>query len=110
LKTSILKIDGKTLELAYDFNLIADAEETAACNLLAALENLGDLTAKQLRGLLFAAVVSTPRLTLLEAGALIRVNTISQVTSALADAYNLTLPAPEAKPDPAAPDSETTAV
>jgi len=109
-KTSSLKIDGQTLELAYDFNLIAEAEEAAGCNLLAALENLQDLTAMQLRGLLFAAIVSTPRLTLLEAGALIRVNTISVVTTALADAYNLTLPAPEPKPEPAAPAPESSPV
>jgi len=95
-KTATLTIDGETFELAYDFNMIADAEEIAGCNLLDALEHLSAINARQLRGLLYAAVISKPRLTLLEAGALLRVDNISPITSALAEAYNLTLPdAPE---------------
>ena len=99
MKTSILKIAtsegiAKELVLAYDFNAIADAEEPAGCNLLAALESLSDIRAMQLRGLLFAAVVSTPKPTILECGELIRVDTIAPITTALADAYNLSIPIP----------------
>ena len=99
MKTSILKIAtsegiAKELVLAYDFNAIADAEEPAGCNLLAALESLSDISAMQLRGLLFAAVVSTPKPTILECGELIRVDTIAPITTALADAYNLSIPIP----------------
>ena len=101
MKTSILKIAtsegiAKELVLAYDFNAIADAEEPAGCNLLAALESLSDISAMQLRGLLFAAVVSTPKPTILECGELIRVDTIAPITTALADAYNLSIPIPPA--------------
>src|SRR5580692_7793353 len=103
MKTSKLSIDNKELLLAYDFNAIADAEESAGCNLLAALENLTNITATQLRGLLYAAIVSEPRLTLREAGDLVRVNTISVVTNALADAYNLTLAEEPAKGPAAEP-------
>ena len=109
MKTSILKIatsEGivKELVLAYDFNAIADAEEPAGCNLLAALESLSDISAMQLRGLLFAAVVSTPKPTILECGELIRVDTIAPITTALADAYNLSIPIPPpAAAAPAAP-------
>jgi hypothetical protein len=109
VKTSILKIAtsegiAKELVLAYDFNAIADAEEPAGCNLLAALESLSDISAMQLRGLLFAAVVSTPKPTILECGELIRVDTIAPITTALADAYNLSIPIPPpAAAAPAAP-------
>ena len=109
MKTSILKIAtsegiAKELVLAYDFNAIADAEEPAGCNLLAALESLSDISAMQLRGLLFAAVVSTPKPTILECGELIRVDTIAPITTALADAYNLSIPIPPpAAAAPAAP-------
>jgi len=105
VKTSTLKIKTsagieKELVLTYDFNAIAEAEEPAGCNLLAALESLSDITAMQLRGLLFAAIVSTPKPTIIECGELIRVDTIAPITTALADAYNLSLP--DAAPAPAA--------
>jgi hypothetical protein len=108
LKTFPLKINGKDLLLAYDFNAIAEAEPVAGCNLLAALEDLNNITALQLRGLLYAAVVSVAvdgknalRLTIQECGDLVRMDTIAPVTDALAEAYKLTLPAPPAKDIPA---------
>lgn len=104
MKTSILKVDGKEYALAYDFNAIADAEQSAGCNLLAALETLSNISAVQLRGLLYAAIVpepKEPRLTLLEAGMLIRVDTIAPITKALADAYMLSMPAAPVEDAPA---------
>ena len=95
-KTSTLTLAGQTFELVYDFNLIAESEEDAGCNLLEALVNLHDLTAMQLRGLLYAAIISpTPRPSILQVGALLEVDAIGPVTSALAKAYNL-----EVKTDP----------
>lgn len=98
MKTSTLTIDGKEFKLAYDFNAIADAEQFAGCNLLNALENMNDITAGQLRGLLYAAIVAawpeeskTQPPSLAAAGRLCRVDTIGVVTQALADAYMLTL-------------------
>jgi hypothetical protein len=95
VKTSTLVIDNETLTLAYDFNAIADAERIAGCNLLAALENLADISAIQLRGLLYAAIVTEPpdvRPTLVDCGNLIRLDTIAAVTMALAKAYELATP------------------
>ena len=98
MKTSTLTIDGKKYQLAYDFNCIADEEQSAGCNLLNALENMNDITAGQLRGLLYAALIAgradgerSPAPTLAEAGRLCRVDTIGIVTEALAEAYVLTL-------------------
>ena len=93
-KTVPLTINEWKMLLAYDFNAICEAEPAAGCNLLAALENLGDLTAIQLRGLLYAGIVSTPRPSIRECGAMIRVDTIGPITSALATAYNLSIVVP----------------
>lgn len=95
MKTSTLQIDGKTLALAYDFNAIADAEGPAGCNLLAALENLSDLSAQQLRGLLYAAiVVELPEVkpTVVDCGNMVRLDTIAPITMALAKAYEIATP------------------
>jgi hypothetical protein len=106
MKTAQLVLPEGTLTLAYDFNAIADAEEIAGCNLLAALENLSDISANQLRGLLYAAVTVAPpavRPTLVECGEMIRLDTIATVTMALADAYQLATPTADV---PATPDAE----
>jgi hypothetical protein len=93
-----LTIDGVEYTLEYDFNRICDAEEAAGTNLLIALERLLKLSAKQLRGLLFAAMERDgARLTLAEVGKLIRIDTVGTLTSALADAYRASLPAREPK-------------
>ena len=109
MKTSTLTIDDKKYLLAYDFNSIAEAEPVAGCNLLAALENLNAITAAQLRGLLYAAMVVTPpdpAPTLAQAGDLIRLDTIETVTLALAEAYQLSMPEPASPPDePLAPNA-----
>lgn len=87
----LLKIGDTELLLRYDFNQIAEAESVTGCNLLLALESLSKLNANQLRGLLYAAVVSEPRITLKEAGNLCRLDTISVVTMALSEAYMRTI-------------------
>ena len=95
--TSTLEVDGKTWRLTYDFNAIADAERIAECNLLAALDNLAAISAAQLRGLLYAAIVVADarlRPTLQEVGALIRIDTLAAITEALAEAYRLSMPEP----------------
>jgi hypothetical protein len=111
MKTSTLTIDGKKHLLAYDFNSIAEAEAVAGCNLLMALENLTAISAAQLRGLLYAALVVTPPdppLTLAQAGALIRLDTMEAVTFALAQAYQSSMAEPASPPasePPAAPEA-----
>lgn len=98
-----LEIDGQTLRLAYSFNAIAEAEHVAGCNLLGGLENLGDLTALQLRGLLYAALsVADPKASVEQAGALIRLDTIAPITMALAEAYRLSMPDNKPADPPAA--------
>jgi len=103
-----LALGGRTYRLAYSFNAIAEAEHLAGCNLLGGLENLENLTAIQLRGLLYAAlVVAHPTipdgdgqrpLTVEDAGLLVRLDTIGPITGALAEAYRLSMP--EKKQDP----------
>jgi hypothetical protein len=108
-----LMVDGKEYKLAYSFNAIAAAERTAGCNLLTGLESLSDLTAQQLRGLLFAALsIAHPTvkegekerlLTVEDAGQMIRLDTIAPITTSLAEAYRLSMP--EKKKDPTQADA-----
>jgi hypothetical protein len=88
-----LTINGQSFRLCYSFNAIAIAESAAGCNLLRGLESLTDLSATQLRGLLYAALlVAQPEMTVEDAGRLIRLDTINPITAALAEAYSLSLP------------------
>lgn len=100
---STLLLDGEKYKLVYNFNAIAEAEENAGCNLLGGLENLQNLTAIQLRGLLYAALgVAHPEITVTDAGRMIRLNTIAPITEALAEAYRLSMPeAKTSNPRPA---------
>lgn len=93
-----LVVDEKEYRLAYSFNSIALAEAHAGCNLLRGLESLTDLSAVQLRGLLYAALtVAHPELTIADAGNLIRLDTIGPITTALAEAYTLSMPSAKKK-------------
>jgi hypothetical protein len=108
-----LEIDGKVYQLAYDFNAIAEAEAVARAagtpiNLLQGMAAvlLNDVTAEQLRGLLWAAARKAhysltverrspkdmPKPTLLKVGALIRVDTLPDIREALLRAWNASLP------------------
>jgi len=90
-----LEIDGQTYELAWDFGAIAEAEKVTGCNLLQGVAGLltNGATAGQLLGLFYAALkVAQPDITMLEASALCRIDTIPDVTRAIARAYNASLP------------------
>lgn len=90
-----LEIDGESYKLAYDFNAIAEAEKIAECNLLQGIAGvlLNNMTAKQLRGLLYAAMgKAQPKTTLAKAGALCRIDTMPDIRDALLKAYNASLP------------------
>jgi len=102
MKKAKLTIDGVEYQVSYDFNRICEVEKSAGCNLLEALGNLMNLSAAQLRGLLFAGIeCNGQRFTLAQVGALIRVDTISAIELALAQAYRLSLPEQtEGTPDP----------
>lgn len=87
MQSSKLKIDESEFLLRYDFNNLADAESVADCNLLAALEDMGNTTGSQLRGLLFAMTrTHHPDLGLKQVGALIRMDTIGPIMKAMGDA------------------------
>jgi len=93
IQFATLTLDGQEYKLAYSFNAIAEAENRAGCNLLSGLQDLRDLNAQQLRGLLYAALsVAHPKITVEEAGDMIRLTTITTITDALAAAYILSLP------------------
>jgi len=96
-----IKIDDVELSLVYDYNQIADAEAETGTNLLMALERLGGMNAKQLRGLLYAAIQPPGKLTVREVGKLIRLDTIGLLTAAMSEAYMRTLPKYKPKELPA---------
>jgi hypothetical protein len=94
-KTATLTIDGKSYPIGYDFNEICNVEAVAQCNLLHGLQDLANLSVGQLRGLLLAGIRagdSKSTLTLQDAGNLIKINTIGDVTEAIAESIVLTLP------------------
>jgi hypothetical protein len=104
IKFSTLTVDDQEFQLCFSFNSIALAEHHANCNLLHGLENLSDLSALELRGLLYAAMtLAKPDTTIEDAAKLIRLDTIGPVTMAIAEAYSLSLPKKNTEPEPAKP-------
>jgi hypothetical protein len=90
-----LEIDGKTYRLTYDFNAIAQAEAASGCNLLQGVAGflLNTATAAQYRGLLYAALLKAhPKMSIDQAGNLVRIDTMPDIRRALAEAYNLSMP------------------
>ena len=90
-----LEIDGYTYELVYDFDAIANAEKQADCNLLHGMSAtlLNTMSAGQLRGLLWAALRRRhPKMTLADAAALCRVDTVPDIVPALAATFTAAIP------------------
>jgi hypothetical protein len=91
------EVAGFTYELEYGFNALVDAEEVTGCNLLGAMQGFssGQVTAKELRGLLYAMIVpyrgfpdkASEQLATL--GSLIRIDTISPIYEAIGEAFAL---------------------
>jgi hypothetical protein len=93
IQFATLTIDGELYKLVYSFNAIAKAEGVTGCNLLNGLLSLESLSAVHLIGLLYAALsVAHPDMTVEKAGELVRLDTISSITQALAEAYALSMP------------------
>jgi hypothetical protein len=115
IRFATLELEGQTYKLAYSFNAVAEAELVAKCNLLSGLENLHELSAIQLRGLLYAALsVAQPEITLSQAGEMIhpfttpaRAETITPISRALAEAYGLSMPEKKEDPPEAAPPAKS---
>lgn len=92
-KLTELKIDGVTHQLGFNFNDLVDAESVTGCNLMQALERAtSDLTATQLRALLYTMLVPPktappdPQELLRFVGDLLRVDTVTSVRCAIAEA------------------------
>jgi len=99
IQFATLKVGEESYPLAYSFNSIAEAEHVAGCNLLGGLENLGELSALQFRGLLYAAMkVANPKVTIEQAGELIGFGSTGVIASALAEAYRLSMPVKKQDP------------
>lgn len=93
VKFAKMALDGREWLFSFDFNAIAIAEAHTATNLFRALSHLGDLSAAQFRGLLYAALLKAhPELTVEQAGSLIRIDTMGPLQETLAEAYILSLP------------------
>jgi hypothetical protein len=79
-------VDGKTYHLVYDFNAVVAAEKATGVNLLASV--LGEISAASLRGLLWAALLKEhPKVTLEQAGAMIRPSHIPMLRNAIVTAW-----------------------
>jgi hypothetical protein len=113
-KTATLTVDGKDYPLAWNFNAVAMAEQLlpGRVNLLKACETLSDLGAMEFLGLLYAAIRSgdpASKITLLQVGDLLRLDTLPQAVDALGAAYTYSIPAnaePEPVPEEKAPAPE----
>jgi len=88
--------------LCYDFNAIAEAERLTGLNLLQGIAGvlLHTFTALQFRALLYAALLKAhPNTTILDAGALLTIDSMPIIRRALMDAYGVAMPE-EKKEDP----------
>lgn len=81
-----LIVGGETYHLSYDFNAVVLAEEATGVNLLAAV--VGEMNARQLRGLLWSALVKDrPEMTIEQASALILPTNIPTIRKAIVTAW-----------------------
>ena len=90
--TATLEIDGRTFELKYSTNAICDAEREAGCSLLTAMIDFAGMSVIQLRALLCACIRGgdpMSKMTVKEAGDLVKYETIFAITNALAEAMLL---------------------
>lgn len=100
MKATELELDGKKYQLGYNFNDLVDAELVTGCNLLDAMgRNTRDLSATQLRALLYAllkAPADAPKMKdgsldqlefLKYCGNMLRLDTIGDVRYAITEAF-----------------------
>ncbi|HXI88453.1 MAG TPA: hypothetical protein VNH18_14675 [Bryobacteraceae bacterium] len=84
-----LEDDPQIYKLTYDFNAICDAEAVTGCNLLQAQIRLKNLSATEVRGLLYACLKPAyPAVLLSEAGDLLS-RDLETVSGALAEALGI---------------------
>lgn len=102
-KTATLAIDSETYRLALDFNALADAEPVTECNLLGAIRAMGTgggVSARQLRGLLYAFLRPLqPAITFAESSSIIRLDTMGRILTAIGNAITLSLAATDKRPE-----------
>lgn len=101
-----ITIKGKTFDLCYDFNAVAEAEKLCGANLLQGIGGviLHTMTAAQFRGLFYAALIKAqPKMTIEAAGALMDMETMPEIREKLLEAYGVSMP--EKTPDPPAADA-----
>lgn len=88
-----LVVGGETYRLAYDFNAVVKAEEATGVNLLTSV--MGVVTARSLRGLLWAALLKDkPDITIDKAGSLISPQNIPTIREAITTAWFGSVPKP----------------
>lgn len=99
-RSAVLEIDGRSYDLVFDYNSVADAEALTGVNLLHGISAamFGTVTAAQLRGLLFASLKPrNPDITLQQAGELISIGNLKQVYTALSEAWSASVPPQKAE-------------
>jgi hypothetical protein len=87
-----LEIDGSTYRLAYDFNAIAQVEQSQGVNLLKNFM-VSELNASSLRGILYAGLLKAhPEMTMEDAGRLIHPRNINSILETVVRAYEASMP------------------
>jgi len=103
IQFSTLTIDGEDHKLAYSFKTIRLAEVETKTNLLNGMKNLNNISAGELVGLLWAALlVDKPKTKLSDVDKLVRFDTLVPISEALTQAYLLSIPKKEQEPEPPA--------
>ena len=103
----LLALDGEEYFLTWDFNSIARAESLTGLNLLFAVDLDPNISAGQLRGLLWAALQKfQPEMTLDQVGGMIHPRHAKTIIRALNEAFHGSQPDPEKK-DEKSPNAET---
>jgi hypothetical protein len=88
-----VELNGEEYKLIYTFGSLAEAEKLCGCNLLQGILKWNEMSAVQLRGLLYAALRTLqPKMTLEQVDSLLsHVDDVAAAMSALLDAYNVSM-------------------
>lgn len=87
LSSASVTIHDRTYKLCFDFNALATAEELTGINLLTSLD-LSSLSVVKFRAIFYAALLKDqPEITLGQAGSLITMKSMNDITLALIEAW-----------------------
>jgi hypothetical protein len=105
IRFATIELGEESFKLAYSFNSIAECEAKTGVNLLEGLNDLNNINAAMLRGLLWSAmIVAQPDTTIEDAGNLITFKNKQTIYNGIVNAYLLSMPDwEESTEDPTTP-------